>query len=109
MSYFKNAKVGSYYDFVQEVSFEVRSSKDPYLAFKDAKANGGTDFKLFLVLAVACLIAAGIASVVIGSYFCCYLQRSGPHDRPPTHTRRNRRGELELEEQAKMQLKNVLK
>ena len=58
---FKNAKVGSYYDFEESVSMEIRAAQDPYMVFAYTRDNLGTDFTIFLYLSIISFIGAVIA------------------------------------------------
>ena len=77
---FKNAEVGRYYDFGSEVSMEVRNSKDPYMVFAYTRDNLGTDFRLFLFLAIFCFFIATVSFFIVSYYYCCVLERSNFED-----------------------------
>jgi hypothetical protein len=64
-SFFKNAKVGAYYNFGKEVSLEIRSKEDPYMVFAYTRDNLGTDFTMFLYFAIFCFIATIICTVIL--------------------------------------------
>ena len=65
---FEHVKVGSYYNFKNQVSVEVRSSKDPYMIFAYTKYNLGTDFTVFWALALIFAILATISICMTISY-----------------------------------------
>ena len=72
---FKAAKVGTFYDFEESVNLEVRAGQDPYMVLSYTRDNLGTDFKVFFWLSIlTCLVFFG-ASVVIGFWCCCVLEK----------------------------------
>ena len=75
-SFFEDAKRGIYYDFEKQISIEVRSSLDPYMVFAYARDNLGTDFTLFLYLAILCGILALLAVLSMINYYCCVLKKN---------------------------------
>ena len=68
--------MAKYYKLTQEVSVEVRSSEDPYMVFAYTRDSLGTDFTIFLFLAIACSIIAFICSIIVIYYYCCFLEKS---------------------------------
>ena len=77
---FKNAEVGRYYDFGTEVSMEVRSSEDPYMVFAYTRDNLGTDFTLFLFLAILFSLVSVISLLIVCYYYCCVLEKRSAAD-----------------------------
>lgn len=72
---FINAKVGSYYDFEENISVEIRSSLDPYMVFAYARDNLGKDFTLFLYLSLfCCTVAVGGFGLMV-YYYSCFLSK----------------------------------
>jgi hypothetical protein len=56
-----NAQSGADYDFEKQTSLEIRSAEDPYMVFAYARDNLGTDFTIFLYMALFATIVGLIA------------------------------------------------
>ena len=65
---FEHVKVGSYYNFKNQVSVEVRSAKDPYMIFAYTKYNLGTDFTVFRVLAIIFTVLSAVSICLTIAY-----------------------------------------
>lgn len=65
---FEDVKVGTYYDFGDQVSLEVRHSDDPYIVFTDTKYHIGADVNIFWYMALA-MASLALLSLVIT---CCH-------------------------------------
>lgn len=72
---FKPAAVGSFYDFAESVSLQVRAAQDPYMVFTYTRENLGTDFTIFLWLSIISTIGLAIASGMMIYFYCCYLKK----------------------------------
>lgn len=71
VTFFKSAKVGEFYDFEHEISFEIRSDEDPYMVFSYSKYNLGTDFTLFKYLSLF-FMATSIVSLIMLVYWITF-------------------------------------
>ena len=69
-----NAQVGTFYDFEETVSLQIRSNMDPYMVFAYVR-DIGADFHLFLNLTFVCIFIALLCLVRIMFFYCCYLKR----------------------------------
>lgn len=78
---FKVAQVGSFYDFEESVNLQIRSTDDPYMILTYTRDNLGTDFRVFLYLAVVSLVGALLASSIVCYYLCCFLKKK--EEEPP--------------------------
>lgn len=74
-SLFHSSQVGKYYDFSREVSVEVRATEDPYMVFAYTRDSLGTDFTLFLYLAIFCAVVCGFMIISILYFFCFVFER----------------------------------
>ena len=79
-SLLQKIEVGKSYDLSKEVSVEVRSSQDPYMVFAYTRDSLGTDFTIFLLLAVACSIAAVVSILILTYQLCCFLEKRDKDD-----------------------------
>ena len=59
--FFVNAQSGADYDFEKQTSLEIRSTEDPYMVFAYARDNLGTDFTIFLYMALFATVVGLIA------------------------------------------------
>ena len=59
---------------------EVRSSEDPYMVFAYTRDNLGTDFTLFLFLAILFSLVSVISTFIVCYYYCCVLEKRSPND-----------------------------
>lgn len=72
---FKKAKVGSYYDFQESVSFEIRANQDPYMVFAYTRDNLGTDSRIFMYLSIFSLCVGLVLVMIILKYYCFKLEK----------------------------------
>jgi hypothetical protein len=80
---FTPAKVGSNYDFEKSINIQIRATQDPYMVLTYTRDNLGTDFRVFLYLAVFSFIGSFLALSIVSYYLCCFLkkkERESPFD-----------------------------
>lgn len=72
---FKAAKVGSFYDFEESVNMQIRATLDPYMVLTYTRENLGTDFTVFLGLAILSFVGSIIAFTIVCYYYSCLLKK----------------------------------